>query len=49
MQFMLLEFPNHATCSATHTMLKMVSQAEQAKSVLWIHEAKSVIMVQRRS
>jgi hypothetical protein len=39
-KFLPLGFPNLATHSATYTVLKMESQTEMAKCVLWFHEVK---------
>jgi hypothetical protein len=43
-----LEFPNLSTFSATLTAVKMASQVEEAECVLWFHESRSVVTVQRR-
>jgi hypothetical protein len=44
---MAFGLPNFVTNSTTNTVLKMASQVEKGKWVLWFQEAKSVITVQR--
>jgi hypothetical protein len=43
-----LEFPNLSTLSATLTAVKMASHIEEAEYVLWFHESRSAVTVQRR-
>jgi hypothetical protein len=46
--FVPLQFPNLSTWSATVTVIKMASQADKVKRVLWFHESRYAVTVQRR-
>jgi hypothetical protein len=43
-----LECPNHSALSATLTAVKVTSQVEEAECVLWFHESRFAVTVQRR-